>query len=267
MILTLPGDAVNKGDYSIDGQVFAVRLLNRLQDITVYPALPPTPITFTVTVQPWLPADSEGLRVRTEPKTLQSKVTVNLQYNATGVNALPNVAQVNLSKPASIATASHPTSRDVLHAALDGLQLNEARRSKDPALIRTAQLPPLPPFLNAPQPPPALNTPALLAPNVASEAEQVSKLLTGQPVATTISIPPPSLSPSQASAQAAAASLAATATAATQAAIATVPPIVVTPSPVMVVSPPPTTAKKKPQSRIHKMLNRMGNRMSQAVPQ
>ena len=92
VVLTLQAAAGTQDDYTIDLQQFAVTLLKRLQDFTAYPALPTSPITFTVSVQPWQPADSEGLRVRTAPKPLKSKVTVNLQYNDTGANVLPGVA-------------------------------------------------------------------------------------------------------------------------------------------------------------------------------
>ena len=45
------------------------------------------------------------------------------------------------------------------------------------------------------------------------------------------------------------------------------PRIIVTPSPVIVVSPPATdTKKKQSKSRLHKMMNSIGNRLSQAAP-
>ncbi len=78
-------------------------LLHQLQTITAYPAIPSTPLTFTVTVQPWTPADSQGLRAETAPKTLPSKVTVNLQYNATGAPAQPTRPRAIPSGPGRVA--------------------------------------------------------------------------------------------------------------------------------------------------------------------
>ncbi len=153
-------------------------------------------------------------------------------------------------------------------AALDGLRIGSVRGSQDPALMRTAQqvqlplpqLPSLPSsaaaaFLNQPQPPPAPIATALLGPNVASEAEQISKMLTGQPVATTVS------TLTQQAAVAGAALPALPPQIAGQA-----PTIVVNPSPVTVIAPPSTNAKKKKHtSRIHQMFNRLGNRASAAA--
>ncbi len=91
--------------------------------------------------------------------------------------------------------------------------------------------------------------PALLAPNIASEAEQISKVMTGQPVATTVT------GPNQQG-------LAALAPAVTSQA----PTIIVNPAPVTVIAPPGTTATKKRVSAVHKALNRLGNRVGAAVP-
>ena len=132
IVLSLPGDAVSKGDYSVDGSVFAVTLLNRLQGFTPYPSLPSSPITFTVSVQPFLPTDAEGLRVRTEPKTLKTKLTVNLQYNATGDNVLPNVAPVPVPLPPPKSAAGTGNGRLMSPDAFDGPRLGAAAsRSKD----------------------------------------------------------------------------------------------------------------------------------------
>jgi hypothetical protein len=260
--MILQAAAATQDDYTIDTQRFAVTLLKRLQEFTVYPALPTSPITFSVSVQPWQPADSEGLRVRTDPKPLKSKVTVNLQYNATDSNALPGVAPV-IPPPAGTSS-----SRVAPPVSPGDPRLAAARGRKDPALTRTAQqgpAPSLPPIMNLPQPPPVLNTPTLLSPNVSSEAEQVAKLLTGKPVPTTVSVPPTSLPQMPASAQATVSALTAATPGATAAAPSQVPPIIVNPSPVVVVSPPPPKAKKH-SSRLHQMFNRIGNRVSEARP-
>jgi len=263
VVLVLQATAGNKDDYAIDGQQFAVTLLKRLQDILVFPSLPPSPIQFAVSVQPWVPADSEGLRVRTKAKSLKSKVTVNLQYNDTGVNALPNVAPVKPSPPQPPAASATTTGGVMPSAAHHDPKLAAGRGTNDPALIRTAQqlqLPSPSPLLNAPQPPPVLNSPALLSPNVSSEAEQISKMLTGQPVPTTVSTPAPG------SAAATAANLAAVAPPLTTQSTGQVPTILVNPSPVVVIPSSATPEKKKHTSRIHQMLNRLGNRVSQALP-
>ena len=200
--------------------------------------------------------------MRTEAMALKSKVTVNLQYNATGVNALPNTPPApppaNLkgaaNRPATPASFQCPTAR-----------LRTVART-DESVVRSAQsLPRFPQALDLPQMPPALEAPLLLKPNVSSEAEQVAKLLTGQSVAQTLTAQPTTIPTVPAG-------LAAAATAARSALSSPgqVPPIVVTPSPIVVVSPPPTDPKKKHQhnkSRMQQMFNRLGNRISQAVPQ
>lgn len=247
VIMCLPAAADAKGDYTFDAQTFVVTVLDRLAGMTVYPALPPSPLVFTVQVQPFEPNAMEGLRSESTPKQLKSTITVNLQYNATGKNVLPNVTPV-------VARPDAP-------AAIDDPRI-AVRAAQDPALTRTAQQPQsTSASQNATQPSPPLYAPPLLGPNVSSEAEQVAKLLTGQPIPTTVTIPPSvQAAQAQAAAQAANAAI-------VQAARGQVPSIVVNPSPVVVVSPPPTKAKPKQHtSRFHQMLNRIGNRMSAAVP-
>jgi hypothetical protein len=267
VVLVLQAAADSKDDYTIDGRQFAVTLLKRLQEITAFPSGPSSPITFTVKVQPWIPTDPEGLRVKTDPKELKSKVTVNLHYNATGVNALPDVEPVLPTIPSA--------NRSPGQAPGDGTRLASASGGQDPALVRTAQaspslspsslptprsLPTPSSFLNAPQPPPALNTPALLGPNVSSEAEQIAKMLTGQPIATTVASP---LSQAPAAGSAAAA-VAIPAPPPPPAAAA--PPIVINPSPVVLIPSSPAPQQRKHESRIHKMFNRLGNRVGASAP-
>ena len=262
LVMVFQAKAGNKDDYFIDAQQFAVTLLKRLQDMTVYPALPQSPIQFTVNVQPWLPADSEGLR-KTTAKALKSNVTVTLQYNDTGVNALPGVGPVKSPPPAPDNMTTSGLSLPGA-AVADDRRLAGMRATSDPALIRTAQqlqLPSPSSFLSATQPPPVLNTPALLAPNVSSEAEQISKMLTGQPVATRVSIPGDS------SATAGATNFAAAAGSVATQATGQLPTIVVNPSPVVLIPSSSAPAKKKRTSRVHQMINRLGNRASQAMPQ
>jgi hypothetical protein len=255
VVVELPATASTSGDYTIDGTVFTSKLLERLQSITAYPATPQTPITFTVTVLPWTPADPQGLRAIKKAKTLPTKLTVNLQYNAVG--PLPP----QMSKPASggAADAAGTSSRLMTPSKSNGVRLGSIRNTDDLAVVRTAQTSPLPnlsnlpsfpsqsipSFLNLPQPSQALAAPALLGPNVASEAEQISKAMTGQPIATTVSgltqqglaVLPPTVT-------------------------SQVPQIIVNPAPVTVIAPPSTTAKKKQTSAVHRMLNRLGNRAS-----
>jgi hypothetical protein len=67
VVIVMPAAASTKDDYTIDLHAFTVTLLKQLQNNTlVYPSLPPSPMQFAVNVQPFLPADSEGLRVRTK---------------------------------------------------------------------------------------------------------------------------------------------------------------------------------------------------------
>lgn len=264
VIIELPATASTTGDYTVDGTLFTAKLLERLQNMTAYPSIPPASISFTVTVLPWTPADQQGLRAETKPKQLPTKLTVNLQYNAVG--HLPPPA----AKPAGGGGAAGARSSGLMTpGAVEDLRLGSGRGNQDPAVVRTAQglgvaLPavPTPPsmpavpsqtlstFLQTPQPPPTLAAPALLGPNVATEAEQLSKVMTGQPIATRVSGPgqqglaalPPSVT-------------------------SQLPQIVVNPAPVTVIAPPSTTAKKKKHtSAIHRMLNRVGNRASEAAP-
>lgn len=254
IIIELPAAASTSGDYTIDGTLFTAKLLERLQGLTAYPAIASTPIAFTVTVLPWTPADPQGLRAIKKPKTLPTKLTVNLHYNAVG--PLPPPA----AKPPGGAAGT--SSRLMTPGALDGLRVGSARGTEDRAVVRTAQATALsrlpgfpsqsvPSFLNRPQPPPALSAPALLAPNVASQAEQFSKVMTGQPIAPTISGPNQhgmaALPPTAANQQ--------------------MPTIIVNPAPVTVVAPPAATAQKKHTSAVHRMLNRFSNnRASAAAP-
>ena len=262
IVIELPATAGASGDYTIDGTVFTSKLLAQLQNMIAYPAIPQTPITFTVTVLPWTPADPQGLRAIKKPKTLPTKLTVNLQYNAVG-HLPPPVAKLS---GGGAPGASGKSSRLMAPGTLDDLRLGSARGSEDPAVVRTAQpgasaaISTLPSFpavpsqslsalLQAPQPAQALAAPALLGPNVASEAEQFSKLMTGQPIATTVA----------GVNQQGLAALPPTVT-------SQLPQIIVNPAPVTVIAPPSTDAKKKHTSAVHRMLNRLGNRASSAGP-
>ena len=163
-ILYLPATPSNRGDYTVDAQVLAVTLLKRLQDITAAGTALPASIDFTLKVQPWLPASAEGLRVRTEPKELKSKVKVNLHYNATSQNALPAVTPADY--PASAPPATPPpdaatTGQFTPAPGAAGLTPNTAQcqrpgcGSNGPATPRSAFVP------DRAQQPPALAMPPL----------------------------------------------------------------------------------------------------------
>ncbi len=146
VVIELPATASTSGDYKIDGTLFTAKLLDRLQSITVYPAIPPTPITFTVTVLPWTPADPQGLRAITKPKTLPTKLTVNMNYNAVGHLPPPP------PKPpgGGAGGAAGTSSRLMTPGALDNVRLGLAAGSEDPAVVRTAQGLALPSIPSAP---------------------------------------------------------------------------------------------------------------------
>jgi hypothetical protein len=270
LILTLPATAGTKGDYSVDGPTFIATLFKRLQEFETAGTVLPQSIPFHVRVQPWLPTDNQGMRVRTEPKALKSKVTVNLYFNATGVNALPDAQPsvfFNPVPPLSGNSAQQLRTADSSNTE----ELPGFHGDRDPAIRRVAQdVKSLPSFLNTPQRPPSLQMPPLLAPNMTSEAEQVARMLTGQPLpASTASPNPTSAIAGTNQTTAATPNIAALATTlASQSAAAQAPNILVNPSPVIVVAHPPTDTKKKQQhqSRLHKMMNSLSNRISQALP-
>jgi hypothetical protein len=248
----VPADLGGSGDYSINGQVFTVTLLNALQQIVPSPTTLTTPVTLNMFVQPWIPPDAEDLRVRTEPKPLASSLTVNLNYNATGRNAIPGVAP---AAPAGGGAMLGPAKRELPVVDL---------KSKDTAVKQTAQsAPSAPAALSLPQPPPFLNRPVLQSPNVGSEAEQVARMLTGQPfnpnqVKST-------LTSQLAGTPAGAAANQVATTVANAATTQTAQPIVVMPAPVVVMPPKPDIKKPHAKSRFHQMLKSVGNRVSQGM--
>jgi hypothetical protein len=256
--MVFQADASNKDDYNIDGQKFMATLLHLLQEVTVYPSLPPSSITFTVNVQPWIPNDSGGLRARSNPKPLAQKLIVNMRYNATGTNAMPDVAPVIPQKSSDQPGASG-MSRGLSTPATSGRTEMAAIRmpSGDPEVVRTAQrvTPRSSSLLNVPQQPPAMTAPSLLAPNISTEAEQVSRILTGQPIATTVSTGPSGTAEKLATSGNGAYS--------GTGPQAGTPTIVVNPSPVMLRPSTKPPDNKKRKSRIGQMISRIGNRMSE----
>ena len=266
LVFFVSADASSKGDYTIDLQKFTVALLKRLQDVLSAPAAVPTPLTFSVAVQPFIPNDTENLRVRAESKPLKSKLTVNMQPVATGVNALPGVALPDPTTGASTSPRSPAEPGDISPA------IAQSRRVNDLAVVRTAQSGSLPQSLTLPQSPPCLNAPGLLAPNITSEAEQIGKLLTGQPLNGGGTLPPftiPTVPPSVSGTVAAlGAPTTTTMTSVSTANTPTTQPIVVMPAPVVVIPPKQPEEKKHGLSRLHnsKLFKNLGNRINQAMP-
>ncbi len=259
-------DAGSKGDYLIDLQKFTVTLLMLLQDILVAHAAAPTPLTFSVSVQPFIPNDTENLRVRVEPKELKSKLTVNMQPVATGVNALRGVAPQDPTAGASTGLRSpgKPGAADPV--------MTQARPVNDLAVVRTAQSVSPPRSQSLPQAPPAMFAPGLLAPNVTTEAEEVGKLLTGQPLGAVTTLPSFAIptAPRQVSDVKTSPGSPAMTTSTTVATTQNSPtqPIVVMPAPVVVIPSKPPEDKKHGNSRLRssRFLKNLGNRINQAVP-
>ncbi len=234
-----------EGDYAIDPREFTRELLQTIQSQVGDSGAVPTSLPLTLAVQPYLPNDADNYRVRTEPKTLKTKLTVTLQYFAAGADALP-------AADAQSARRALPSGEALTRVASPPRRASPEK--VDPGLLRTSQqlpslppLPPLPASLTAPQPPLAGPPPTLLAPNVTSEAEQVARMLAGQPQ-------PPGQS------QTAVATLTVPNTA-NQAS-----PIVVMPAPVVVI-PSKAEAQKRDNQRHHsRILKNLGDRINRVMP-
>ena len=260
--IALPTDTGTASDYSVDLQAFVVTLLQQLQQSTTFPTPLPATATVSVSVQPFTPDPSAGFRVRSDAIKLQSTITLNLNYNATGTNALPQVFPVRIPTPTP-APKGNTTSLRTPRPGLGGAG------QEDPNLIRTAEqlpsfsLPPLPTTFSIPKPPDLLSVPSLLPSASSAEAEQVARLLTGQPLL------PNAAPPTLAGIQALAPNLAAAA-AAIPTTIPALPaagpasPIIVMPAPVVVVGPK-AAPKPKHKSLFHRsrMFNDKGQRTDQ----
>ena len=134
--ISVPGDAASTGDYKIDAQLLAATLLSRLQGTTAPLGAIQSPIVFTVKVQPWIPASTEGVRIQTDARELTSKVTVNMNPYVSGVNALPNVIPAFAPPPAPKGAAAASTMNDRIAARSieDGVQI-AARPDQDRSLV------------------------------------------------------------------------------------------------------------------------------------
>jgi hypothetical protein len=195
--------------------------------------------------------------VRPEAKQLASPLSVNLNYNATGQNALQGIL------PYSIPPAAAGGKGAMIGPVNRGQTVSDARL-RDSALHRTAQsAPSVPASFNLPQPPPFLNSPVLQSPNVGSEAEQVARMLTGQP-----------FNPNQVQSTLTSqlggtpASAVGNQVGTTLANAATAPPgqpIIVMPAPVVVMPPKPDIKNSHSKSRLHQALKKLGNRVNQGM--
>ncbi len=253
-------DGGSKGDYEISVHKFIVGLLANIQEsnLVVAPAAIPTPLTFKVDVQPFIPSDAENLRVRIEPKRLKTDLKVNMQYSATGYNALQGVAAPDPMTGASLAPRSFAAAKATIAQAVP---------KNDLAIVRTAQgSTSLPRSFNQPQAPPPLTVPGLLAPNMSSEAEQVGRILTGQPLDARLGRPSPSpLAASTPAGTPAALDGNTTASQLTTAGSSAVQPIVVMPAPVVVLPPKPELKNHgNSRQRSPGFFKNLGNRIGQA---
>ena len=126
----IPADLNSSGDYTVNPQLFTVTLLNRLQQIVTAPAAVTSPVSLTVFVQPWVPPDGQELRVRTDAKQIASPLTVTLNYNATGQNALPGILPAPPAPSGGSGAMLGPVNRG---------QMMADNRIRDLAVLRTAQ--------------------------------------------------------------------------------------------------------------------------------
>lgn len=259
LVFYVSADGDSKGDYNVDLQKFTLALFRRLQDILAAPTAIPSPLEFTVTVQPYVPQEAENVRVRIEPKTLKSKLKLNMLPVVTGVNTLQGVNPPDLNTGASL---------DRPERGEPGLRTSRTRPASDQDVIRASQSISLPQGLSLPQSPAPLAVPEFLAPGASKEAEQVGKLLTGQPLDLAAALPRLSVPtvPAAASATGAAAPVLTAVT--TSGAPTATHPIVVMPAPVVVLPPKPPEDKKHGHSRRRPgLLKSLGNRLGQMMPQ
>ncbi|MGO9601519.1 MAG: hypothetical protein ACLP7Q_26365 [Isosphaeraceae bacterium] len=262
----LTADQGANGDYTVSLQQFTVKLLRVLQSMTTPGASVTSPITFTVWVQPWAPNDAQGFRVRPEMKKLKSQLSVNMYFNATGKNALPDVLIPPEPEPTQKPQASDSTSLRVPASRSGQAPIAAARRAQDTSVVKAAQTLPTPPAsLSAPQPPAQLTPPVLLSPAVTNEAEQVARMLTGRPFDPNTASSPPPLPPGTIPAPGAATTPAQTAISALPASGAQ--PIIVLPAPVVVVPSKPDEKKHhKMHYRPGQLMRNLGNHINQALP-
>ena len=208
-------------------------------------ALPDT-FDMDVEVLPWVPLDSMGYRVQGGAKKLKTKLTVKFLFYATGKDALKGVECPDMDPK-------------------DASALGPQRRTEG-TVIRTSSAPaqnPPPPFplvlpsqlsrnlpLNPPQVP---GLPTALNPAGLADGNLVARMLTGQPI-------PSNLLPTNLTSALSAAAGALPTTGALAGAGAPAPnsgsPVIVMPpsQPIVMVAPQGAASKKKPKSRIHRLL-------------
>jgi hypothetical protein len=252
-------------DYQIDQLDFAKALLKAIQKVVGPTGVVPPSIALTFSVQPYQPGGTDNFRVRTKQKVLKTKMNVTLQSLTVDDSALPK------PKPKPKAKAPAADGADAADGAAGDqssalprqdrqglIAAGGAKRDSD--LGRTSQqipglppLPSLPPAFNLPQPPAVSSLPTLLPPNVSNEAEQVARMLTGQPL-------PPTTAAGQTNTVIASTTVPNAATGQGQS-------IVVMPAPVVVVPAKEVEKKKHGHDRNQPgLLKKLGNRISNAMP-
>ena len=149
LIFSLPANSGVKDEYVVDKQLATVIILKRLQSMFPAPtALPTTPFTLKVSVQPYLPQGSMGYRVLSKAKDLKTPLTVKLVYNATDKDALPGLTEPPPPpKPSALMDKEGVIEEPVRRASLQA-PIPAPFGTTSPALPTTAQalagaLPPL----------------------------------------------------------------------------------------------------------------------------
>jgi hypothetical protein len=235
LMFSLPADSGTSDDYSVDRYKIATTLLSQFQQ-TVAPlsALPPT-ILLAISVQPYVPNDSMGFRVRKKEKPLNTRLSVKF---------INNVTNKEVSPPGSDTSAFIPIPRRMLNETISG---NLAK--SDDSLVQTTQGPSQFPLSNSL---PSLALPAL--PNVSTLAKTAPALdasTLSQQVGS-LTLPPPNLGATPAVVNQAINQVAQN--------LAHPPQIVVNPSPVVVIAPSATPAStSKHRSRLAQLFHRGPN--------
>ncbi len=258
-------DGGSKGDYEISLRKFIVGLLSNIQasNLVTSPAAIPTPLTFSVDVQPFIPSATENLRVRIEPKRLKTDLKVNIQYSATGYNALQGVAAPDPMTGASLGPRSSPAPTATIAHAVPKDDVAMVRTAQDSTALRRS--------FKEPQARPPLSVSGLLAPDMSSEAEQVGRILTGEPLNAQLGPPLSVFSPAAFQEAAGTGPVhgppagSTTTSQITSAGSTAAQPIVVAPAPVIILPPKPEVKKRgNSHQRGAGFFRSLGNRISDA---
>ena len=230
---SLPADSGTKDDYGVDRQIIAKTLLDRLQQSVPTSSALPASISMTITVQPYMPLDSMGYRVRTGAKPLATALTVKFIYYATGKDVLAGVTTASIFPP------SQGTERRTA-----------GRNTADASVVRTAQVA-LPPIGAGAQPPstlPPMSLPPLPGSPLSSQPIPVPNTTAVGQAFGNLPPLPGALGPAGMNALSSVTSLTGAVTA------AQVPHVTVNPAPVVVVTPAPVAPAKK-HSRLSRLFN------------